>query len=86
MSRMILSRVSLVLILATVLSMAPLPCWAGTGHPSRPQPAPSSVSLLGQALRHLVSIFGHVGSAIDPNGNALSVNRTPTAPFQPNGN
>ncbi len=88
MSRMTLSRVGLVLILATVLSLAPRPSWAGTGHASRPQPTPASstVSLLGQAWHHLVSIFGRAGSAIDPNGNALSVNRTPAAPVQSSGN
>ncbi len=88
MSRMTLSRAGLVLTLAAVLSLAPRPSWAGTGHASHPQPSPasSSVSLLGQAWHHLVSIFGRVGSAIDPNGNALSVNRTPTAPIPSNGN
>lgn len=83
MSRMTLSRVGLVLILATVLSLASRPSWAGTGHASRPQPTPasSSVSLLGQAWHHLVSVFGRVGSAIDPNGISFaSHNAPPTTP------
>jgi hypothetical protein len=87
MSRMTFPRVLFVLILAAVLSLSPRPSWAATRPVSRPQPVHTqSVSLLGQAVRHLVNLFGRVGSAIDPNGNALSVNRTPVAPIQPNGN
>jgi hypothetical protein len=76
MSRTTLYRVSLVLILAAVLSLAPRPSWAGTGHHGRlpaPAQAQPATRLLGQAWDHLVSIFGRVGSIIDPNGNAASV-------------
>jgi hypothetical protein len=89
MSRTTLSRVSLVLGLAAVLSLAPRPTWAGTPHPSRPHstpaPAQSSVSLLGQAW-HI--FWSRVGSAIDPNGVSISVvhNGTSVTPVDRNGN
>ena len=76
MSRTTLYRVSLVLSLAVVLSLAPRPSWAGTGHHGRshaPAQAQPATHLLGQAWNHLVSILGRVGSIIDPNGNSVSV-------------
>jgi hypothetical protein len=86
---MTLSRVGLVLSLAAVLSLAPRPTWAGTGHAPRPQPphAQSAGGLLGQAVHHLVSLFGRAGSAIDPNGYAAAANHNspPTTTIGPNG-
>jgi hypothetical protein len=83
MSRTTLYRFSLVLILAAVLSLAPRPTWAGTGHHGRspaPVPAQAATNLLGQAWNHLVSIFGRVGSIIDPNGNSVSVSSSGSVP------
>ncbi|HEV7516684.1 MAG TPA: hypothetical protein VGR07_10325 [Thermoanaerobaculia bacterium] len=87
MSRTTLYRVSLVLILVAVLSLASRPSWAGTGHPARPHSAPTqtqpAASLLGQAWNHLVSIWGRVGSVIDPNGNSIAANNgTPATTIQ----
>jgi hypothetical protein len=88
MSRTTLYRISLVLTLAAVLSLAPRPTWAGTRHPSRPQAtqAQSAASLLGQAWNHLVSIFGRAGSIIDPNGSSVAAvhNSTPDATIRSN--
>jgi hypothetical protein len=74
MSRTTLYRISLVLTLAAVLSLAPRSTWAGTRHPSHPRStqAQSAASLLGQAWSHLVSIFGRAGSIIDPNGSSVA--------------
>jgi hypothetical protein len=77
MSRTTLYRISLVLTLAAVLSLAPRPTWAGTRYLQRPQPAQAQLaaSLLGQAWNHLVSIFARVGSIIDPNGSSVAAVR-----------
>ena len=81
MSRTTLYRVSLVLILAVVLSLAPRPSWAGAGHHARHQPAPveaqPAAGLLGQAWHQLVSIWARVGSVIDPNGNSIAATNVP---------
>ena len=88
MSRTTLYRISLVLTLAVVLSLAPRPTWAGTRHPARPQstPAQPAASLLAQAWSHLVGIFARVGSIIDPNGSSVAAvrNGTPDATIRGN--
>jgi hypothetical protein len=88
MSRMTLSRVGLALSFAAVLSLAPSPSQAATGHAPRPQPAhaPSSASFLTQAVHHLVSVFSRVGSVIDPNGVSVAArNAPPTTTIGPTG-
>jgi hypothetical protein len=73
MTRTTLYRLSLVLALATVVSLAPQVSWAGTAHhasqpPSATAQARPAASLVTQAWNHLVSVWARVGSAIDPNG------------------
>ena len=72
MSRTILYRISLVLVLATVLSLVPQSSWAGAARHPHPatatSPARPAANLVAQAWNHLVSIWARVGSAIDPNG------------------
>ncbi|HZF09446.1 MAG TPA: hypothetical protein VFE33_11715 [Thermoanaerobaculia bacterium] len=72
MSRTILIRISLVLVLGAVLSLAPQSSWAGTArHPHSPTatpPAHPAADLVAQAWNHLVSVWARVGSIIDPNG------------------
>ncbi len=87
MSRTTLCRFSLVLILASALSLAPRPSWAATGHAGRSHStAAPAGSLLSQAWNHLVSVWSRVGSAIDPNGVSISAAHTPVAPVSHNGN
>jgi hypothetical protein len=87
MSRTTLHRISLVLVLAAVL-LAPQPSWAGAARHSQPTAAAAqhpAASLLTQAWHHLVSVWARVGSAIDPNGGAVSVSGlgTPVSPTNP---
>jgi hypothetical protein len=86
MSRTTLNRVGLALALVTVLSQS---AWAAAPHHVRAhapaQPAPAG--LVAQAWNHLVSIFGKVGSAIDPNGASYAAStNTPATTVQRNGN
>jgi hypothetical protein len=64
MFRTTLYRISLALVLAAVL--VPQSSWAGTIRGTRPHAV--SMSLYSQAWGHLVSLWGRVGSVIDPNG------------------
>lgn len=90
MSRTTLCRFSLVLILASALSLAPRPSWAATGQAGRSHStaarAQAASSLLSQAWNHLVSVWSRAGSAIDPNGVSISAAHTPVAPVPHNGN
>ena len=78
-----LYRLSRVLTLAAVLSLAPLPLWAGAAHhasppPSAAAPARPAASLVAQAWNHLVSVWAKVGCIIDPNGIAIPTGNSTT--------
>jgi hypothetical protein len=91
MSRTTLYRLSLVLTLATVVSLAPQLGWAGAAHHSSPPPSAAqarpAASLVTQAWNHLVSVWARIGSVIDPNGISSTGSSTTISSTTPrNGN
>lgn len=64
---------------AAVLLLASPAAIAATHHPARSAPTAASSAVVGRAWSALVSLFGRLGSGMDPNGAKIPSGTAPTA-------